>query len=313
MTALRTVADGLMFPEGPIAMPDGSVVLVEIRRGTLTRVHPGGRTEVVAKTGGGPNGAALGPDGRVYVCNNGGFEWLDEPGGLTRPIGQALDYSGGRIEAVDLKTGAVEVLYTECEGRPLKGPNDIVFDGEGGFWFTDLGKVRDDERNWDRTGIHYARADGSFIAEAAFPLITPNGIGLSPDDNAVYVAETQTGRLWAFDIEAPGVLKKKPWPSPHGGRLVNQTHGYRTLDSLAVDAEGNICVATLMDPGISIFRADGSGLEHVPMPDPYTTNICFGGADLRTAFITQSREGKLLSCAWPTPGLPLHYLNARSG
>ena len=313
MTELRTVADGLMFPEGPIAMPDGSVLLVEIRRGTLTRVFPDGRAEVVAETGGGPNGAALGPDGRIYICNNGGFEWLDEPGGLTRPNGQARDYSGGRIEAVDLGTGAVEVLYTECEGRPLKGPNDIVFDGEGGFWFTDLGKVRDDERSWDRTGIHYARADGSVITEAAFPLITPNGIGLSPDDSVLYVAETQTGRLWAFDIESPGVLKKQPWPSPHGGRLVNQTHGYRTLDSLALDAAGNICVATLMDPGISVFRADGSGLEHVAMPDPYTTNICFGGPDLCTAFITQSREGRLLSCQWPVAGLPLHYLNERPG
>ncbi len=313
MTELRTVADGLMFPEGPIAMPDGSVLLVEIRRGVLTRVLPDGHAETVAETGGGPNGAALGPDGRVYICNNGGFEWLDEPGGLMRPNGQARDYSGGRIEAVDLGTGAVEVLYTECEGRPLKGPNDIVFDGEGGFWFTDLGKVRDDERSWDRTGIHYARADGSFIAEVAFPLITPNGIGLSPDDSVLYVAETQTGRLWAFNIESPGVLKKQPWPSPHGGRLVNQTHGYRTLDSLALDAAGNICVATLMDPGISIFRADGSGLEHVPMPDPYTTNICFGGPDLCTAFITQSREGRLLSCQWPVAGLPLHYLNERPG
>ncbi|MCY3670382.1 MAG: SMP-30/gluconolactonase/LRE family protein [Alphaproteobacteria bacterium] len=313
MTELRTVTDGLMFPEGPVAMPDGSVLLVEIRRGTLTRVHPDGRKETVAEPGGGPNGAALGPDGRVYLCNNGGNEWLDEPGGLMRPVGQGRDYSGGRIEAVDLKTGAVETLYTECEGRRLKSPNDLVFDGEGGFWFTDLGKVRDWERTWDRTGIHYARADGSFITEAAFPLITPNGIGLSPDDSAVYVAETQTGRIWAFDIEAPGVLKKHPWPSPHGGRLVNQTHGYRMLDSLALDAAGNICVATLMDPGISIVRPDGSGLEHVPMPDPYTTNICFGGPDLRTAFITLSHSGRLVSCDWPEAGLPLHYLNERAG
>jgi len=309
----RTITDGLLFPEGPIAMPDGTVLVVEIARGTLTRVFPDGRKEIVAETGGGPNGAAIGSDGKCYVCNNGGFKWKVEPNGNRRSIAQSDDYVSGRIERVDLDTGAVEVLYDSCDGRPLKGPNDIVFDRDGGFWFTDLGKVRDDERVWDRTGIHYARADGSFITEAAFPLITPNGIGLSPDDRVLYVAETQTGRLWAFDIEAPGVLKKQPWPSPHGGRLVNRTHGYRSLDSLALDAAGNICVATLMDPGISIFRADGAGVEHVPMPDPYTTNLCFGGADLRTAFVTQSREGKLLACAWPTPGLPLHWLNARTG
>lgn len=305
------IAEGLRFPEGPIAMPDGSVLLVEIRRGTLSRVSPDGSVEVVAETGGGPNGAALGPDGRVYITNNGGFEWLDEPGGRMRPVGQARDYSGGRIEAVDIATGEVEVVHSACGGRPLKGPNDLVFDGAGGFWFTDLGKVRDDERTWDRTGIHYATADGRLIREAAFPLITPNGIGLSPDDNVLYVAETQTGRVWAFDIAEPGVLRKRPWPSPHGGRLVGRTEGYRLLDSLAVDRDGNICVATLMDPGISVVAADGSGIRHVPMPDPYTTNICFGGPGLRTAYITQSREGKLLACEWPVPGLPLHHLNER--
>jgi gluconolactonase len=71
----REIASGLQFPEGPIWCSDGSVLLVEIRRGTLTRVHPDGRKEVVAECGGGPNGAAVGPDGAIYVTNNGGFEW----------------------------------------------------------------------------------------------------------------------------------------------------------------------------------------------------------------------------------------------
>ena len=128
-------------------MRDGSVVLVEIERGTLSRVSPAGDVEVIAAPGGAPNGAAIGPDGRCYVCNNGGFAWAHEEGGPgMRPIGEAEDYSGGRIEAIDLTTGAVEVLYTECDGHPLKGPNDIVFDKDGGFYFTDLGKVR--ARDW---------------------------------------------------------------------------------------------------------------------------------------------------------------------
>ena len=144
----RTITDGLLFPEGPIAMPDGTVLVVEIARGTLTRVFPDGRKEIVAATGGGPNGAAIGPDGKCYVCNNGGFKWQVEPNGNRRSIGQSDDYVSGRIERVDLDTGAVEVLYDSCDGRPLKGPNDIVFDRQGGFWFTDLGKVR--EREIDR-------------------------------------------------------------------------------------------------------------------------------------------------------------------
>src|SRR5579863_7538568 len=139
--AMRTVAEGLQFPEGPVALADGSVVLVEIQAGTITRVAPDGSKHVVARPGGGPNGAALGPDGRLYVCNNGGFEWHVE-GTHRRPILQATDYSGGRIERVDLATGAVECLYRACGAVPLKGPNDIVFDRQGGFYFTDLGKVR---------------------------------------------------------------------------------------------------------------------------------------------------------------------------
>ena len=90
-------------------MSDGSVLLVEVARGTLSRVRPDGEIEVVAELGGGPNGAALGPDGAVYVCNNGGFRWHEGRHGLL-PLGQADDYSGGRIERVDLATGAVRVL-----------------------------------------------------------------------------------------------------------------------------------------------------------------------------------------------------------
>ena len=74
MPQMQEITSGLQFPEGPIAMNDGSVLVVEIKRGTLTRVTPDGTKEVVAETGGGPNGAAIGPDGMVYICNNGGLE-----------------------------------------------------------------------------------------------------------------------------------------------------------------------------------------------------------------------------------------------
>src|SRR5947199_171133 len=183
MAEMREVTSGLQFPEGPVALADGSVLVVAIKRGTLTRVAPDGGQTVVALTGGGPNGAAIGPDGGVYVCNNGGFEW-HELGGLLVPGNQPRDYSGGRIQRVDLATGRVEDLYTACDGRALRGPNDIVFDASGGFWFTDHGKMR--ERDRDRTGVFYARADGSLIREAIFPLDAPNGIGLSPDGHRLH-------------------------------------------------------------------------------------------------------------------------------
>jgi gluconolactonase len=147
MAAITTIARGLRFPEGPIAMPDGSVVLVEIERQTLSRVHPNGEVSVVATLGGGPNGAAIGPEGRCYVCNNGGFEW-HRRGDTVVPGLQGSDYQGGSIQVVDLETGAVETLYTHSDQGPLRGPNDLVFDAHGGFWFTDFGKTR--QRDMDR-------------------------------------------------------------------------------------------------------------------------------------------------------------------
>ena len=301
----REVAKGLRFPEGPIAMADGSVLLVEIERGTLSRIDPSGRVEVVAQTGAGPNGAAIGPDGKCYICNNGGFRWLYESGGYMRPNGRPDNYSGGRIERVDLATGKVEELYRECNGIPLKGPNDIVFDGKRGFWFSDLGKVS--ERQMDRGAVYYARTDGSLIKEAVQPIITPNGVGLSPDGSTLYVAETETSRLWSFGITGEGELEKQPWPSPHGGKLVVGLPGYQRFDSMAVEAGGNICVATLIRGGISVISPAGELVEFYEAPEHYCTNIAFGGADMRKAYITLSNYGTLLEVDWPRPGLRLHY------
>jgi gluconolactonase len=303
---LRIVAKGLRFPEGPIAMHDGSVVLVEIEGGRLTRVTPEGQHSIIATFGGAPNGAAIGPDGKCYICNNGGFSWHEDALGL-RPTGQPEDYSGGRIERVDLATGVVERLYDRTEKGMLRGPNDIVFDRAGGFWFTDAGKGR--HRDIDRGGVYYALPDGSSINAAGYPMLTANGVGLSPDEDRLYVAETQTGRIWEFELSAPGEIKRRPWPSPHGGKLLATLPGYALCDSLAVDSAGNICVATLMNGGISVISPDGASIEHLPLPDYYTTNICFGGPDLRTAYVTLSQSGKLIAVDWPRPGLPLNFHN----
>ncbi|MDG1691033.1 MAG: SMP-30/gluconolactonase/LRE family protein [Alphaproteobacteria bacterium] len=301
---MQEIASGLRFPEGPIAMDDGSVILVEIARGTLTRVTPTGNLEVIADLGGGPNGAAIGPDGAVYVCNNGGFAWAEHNGAL-HPGDIAADYSGGRIERVDLASGKSEVLYTACDGEPLRGPNDIVFDKSGGFWFTDLGKGFD--RLKDRGAVYYAKADGSFIEQMVFPMETPNGIGLSPQEDKVYVAETQGARLWGFELEAPGKIKGRAQTSQKN--FIASPSGLNFFDSLAVEADGTICVATIVGGGISRIHPETGDIRHVATDDFMTTNICFGGADLKTAYITASSSGRLLKTQWDAPGLPLNFLN----
>ena len=303
---MEIVTTGLRFPEGPVAMPDGSIILTEIARGQITRVAADGIQTKVADTGGGPNGLAVGPDGHLYCCNNGGFEWLDTSGYLT-PHGIAADYSGGSIQRIDIATGAVEVLYKSGDfGCILRGPNDIVFDEYGGFWFTDHGKVDYVKRAHDIVGIFYGKIDGSYLEEVIFPSNNPNGIGLSPDGKTLYAAETYTCRLMKFNITSPG--KVAPDAGPGGpGIPVYRPAGYKFFDSLGVEECGNVCVATIGESGISVISPEGELVEFVSTPDIFTTNICWGGEDRMDAYICLSGSGQLAKVRWNRPGLKLNY------
>ncbi len=303
---LIEVTNGLRFPEGPIAMRDGSVILVEIFGPRITRVRPDGSKETIAEMTGGPNGAAIGPDGFLYVCNNGGCFTEVDFGGLSfpGPFDQA-NYSGGRIQRVNISTGEVTDLYTECDGRALRAPNDLVFDTSGGFYFTDHG-IRDlTARTADLTAIYYAAADGSSIREIDFPVEGPNGIGLSPDGTTIYWAETHTGRVFRRNITAPGVLA--PTMPGDTQAVLYGLPGLQLLDSLAVDGAGNVCVATLVNGGITVISPSGELLEHVATGDLLTTNICFAADGSDTAYITLSGTGRLVKTQWKYGGLKLAY------
>jgi gluconolactonase len=304
---IREIATGLRFPEGPVAMDDGSIILVEIAAGQVTRITKDGKKQTIAKTGGGPNGAAIGPDGALYVCNNGGSFSYVKRMGLNIP-GHAPDsHKGGRIERVNISTGKVDVLYDSCDGKPLIGPNDIVFDKQGGFWFTDYGKTTAHGRT--HGALYYAKANGSKITQALRELISPNGVGLSPDGLTVYYAETFTGRLWSLPLEKPGKPKKVEGFTP--GVFVGAYPGIAYFDSLGVQADGGVCIATILAGGISTFWPDPNGgtkkFKHTPLPDPLVTNICWGGKNMKTAYITMSGTSKLIAMDWPKPGLRLAY------
>ena len=308
MSELVEVASGLKFPEGPVAMPDGSVILVEMFGPRLTRVLPDGSKETIAEIKGGPNGAAMGPDNSIYLCNNGGRFTEVDMGGMSFPGPMTQEnYIGGRIQRVTLDTGEVTDLYTECDGRPLRGPNDLVFDAHGGFYFTDHGLTDDEKRISYQTGILYAKADGSEIREVVFPAHDPNGIGLSPDGSKLYWAETWTGRIMQRDVTGPGELAE-PNPVDTSACLYGFP-GFQLLDSLGVDSDGNVCVATLVNGGVSVVSPQGELIDFVETGDPLTTNVTFGGDDLRTAYITVSSTGRLVKMQWPRPGAKLHHLN----
>jgi gluconolactonase len=138
-------------------------------------------------------------------------------------------------------------------------------------------------------------------------MITANGCGLSPDGQTLYASETETGRVWAWPIIAPGQVAKEPWPSPNGGRFIGHGTGYARFDSRAIEENGNICVATLVNAGVSVFAPEGGLIEFYEAPEPYCTNIAFGGDDMKTAYITLSGYGTLIAVDWPRPGLKLAY------
>ncbi|MEI9930995.1 MAG: SMP-30/gluconolactonase/LRE family protein [Rhizomicrobium sp.] len=171
----------------------------------------------------------------------------------------------------------------------------------GGFWFTDHGSTNDKHRT--HGALYYAKADGSKITKVLRELLSPNGVGMSPDYKTVHYAETFPARLWSLSLTAPGV-----GASPAGFTPANFEGGYPGLayfDSLGVQADGGVCVATILAGGISTFWPHDKKFEHTPLPDLLVTNICWGGKDMETAFITMSSTGKLATMKWRSPGLRL--------
>jgi gluconolactonase len=294
---VSVLAEGLHHPEGPVALPDGSVAVTEVTAGRVARVHPDGRVSIIVDLGGGPNGMAAGPEGALFVCNNGGHMTPE-------------NRIPACIQRVDVESGKAEVLYEEHEGKPFVAPNDLVFDTTGAFWFTDMGA----------SAIYYGQPDGSRLRLADTRANMPNGIGLSPEGDVLYWAETftrnvQRRRLTAFGemVYSPGcdILTVNSGASlDRWSLLVGLPHALE-LDSMAIEANGYLCIGTLVDSGITVVNPKSGSYERHTLPeqlhDEAVTNICFGGADLQTAYITCSHTGRLISARWPRAGLELAF------
>jgi gluconolactonase len=334
------VASGLQYPESPIWLSDGSLLIVDIKAKTLLRFRPksDGSYEVddtidlsdpTGKLDSGPNGTAIGPDGCVYIANDGGKEFQElnmsahgKNWTLNIPTVASAGYAGGYIQRVHLDTKEVEIWCAPDSVKPanagspapaLSSPDDIVFDSTGGFWFTDWGNAT--ARSREITGIYYVPS-GSRSPEERIPQRSaPNGIGLSPAGDRLYASETYNRWVVSWDLAGPGELKATPHrpASPH--ILSGQIHKAGILDSIRLDEEGNIYVATMLPEGenpavpggIAVVSPKGETLEYIDLrvdiPEPLPSSLCFGGPDRRTAFITCGGTGRILSCRMRVPGL----------
>ena len=302
MSDVRILATGLGFPEGPVVMPDGSVILTEIRNGRCSRITPDGKVACSRPTAAGPTASRSGPTARSIAATT-----------AAAAMSRACRWGRGRIPTT---RAAPSSGSTARPARPRRStpnatatssraPNDLVFDKAGGFYFTDLGKRY--ARHRDHGGLYYALPDGSKIVCLAYPMLSPNGCGLSPDGKMLYVADTEgagsghsTSRGRAC-CASPRVTRRM------AAGCIAGSAGPARFDSLAVMANGNIAVATLTTGKITEFSPDGAIVREDKMPDIYPTNICFGGADMRTAYITLSDLGRLGTMTWPKPGLKLNF------
>lgn len=291
----KVVAEGLGFPEGLFTLPDGGFGCVEIAKGTLIRFAPDGTRLRTFALGGGPNGAAIGPDGNIYVANDGGIAFA-QTNGVYRITGVPDSYTTGSIQRIDPRTGAVRLLYDHADGGPLQGPDDIVFADDRGFWFTDTGKMRNGVLS--EGGLYWAAIDGSEIRRVVHPLVSPNGVAVSGDRKTLYVTLSNSRRVISYELAGAGRLK-----SPEH-REICTIPGHLILDNLAVERSGNLVVATVLQGGLAIVSPAGRILDTVPLPDTAVTAVAFGGPGHRTLFATLSTTGRVIALPWPRPGLP---------
>ena len=289
---MKILASGFGFPEGPVVMPDGAVILTEIRNGRCSRVTPDGKTSVFSECGGGPNGLAIGPDGALYLCNNGGARYVE---GTSMSQGAHAGYKGGSVQRLDARTGEFKTLYAECDGHRLSAPNDLVFDEQGGFYFTDLGKRH--ARHRDHGGVYYALPDGSKITCIAYPIAEPQrlrAVARRQDP----LRRRHRGRL-AVGVRHRGAgrAEEAQRHSHHSGRVIGGRHGALRQPGGAGERQIAWHAHHRQD-----HRVPSGAVVRVKMPDVYPTNICFGGTDRRTAYITLSDTGRLASLPGPEPG-----------
>ena len=362
-TSIEMICSGLGYPEGPVYCSNGDIILVEIRGDArkdiascgadenkfepcISRITPQGERTILAKIPGGPNGAAVGPDGDIYICNDGGFDWIPIP--PADPIlwfggNQPTWYTGGQVQKYSMANGKVTDLYHQCSTRmqrqldpakkinrfarvadwcppyPLCGLDDLVFDKAGGMWITDYGKAR--ERDQDVTALYYAEPDGSSIKQMIYPLAAPNGVALSPKGDRLYVALTFERRVLYYELSAPGVIEPNPATLDGSYLLTAAMPKQALLDSMAVDEQGNVYVATMLPDGLSplsnggitTISPDGKTVDFIELtlgagyPAPMPSNICFGGDDMKTAYVTCGASGHLIKLPATIPGLKLEY------
>ncbi len=272
------IATTVAFTEGPVADRDGNVYFTELVFQRIMKLDPKGVLSIYREPSNNANGLLIDPEGRLIACE----------GASSQRMGVPQKFKP-QVTRTDLRTGTIEILADNYEGKPFVGPNDVTIDGKGRLYFTDL----------PGGAVYRVDAPGRVTRVLAAPDIQrPNGIQVSPDDRTLYVIEANQAEggarmIRAFDLNVDGTT----------GRMRVHYNFYpgRSADGMSIDTEGNLYASAGMGQlrgtsetldtktGVHVISPQGKLLKFIPIPEDYITNNAFGGPDMRTLYVTAGK------------------------
>jgi len=285
------VAIAVAFTEGPAVDRDGNVYFTEMVSQRIMKLSTAGVLSTFRERSNGANGLLIDPQNRLVACE----------GAESQRTG-VLEKLRPQITRTDLRTGAMEVLADNYQGKPFVGPNDVTIDGKGRLYFTDL------------TGgaVYRIDAPGQVTRILAAPDIQrPNGIQISPDDRQLYLIEANGAAggarmIRAYDLRADGTVANM--------RVHYNFYPGRSADGMSIDTEGNLYASAGMNQlrgtsetldtktGIYVISPQGKLLKFIPIPEDFITNNAFGGPDMKTLYVTAGKT--LFKIRTDVAGLP---------
>jgi gluconolactonase len=285
------VATSVAFTEGPTVDREGNVYFSEMVGLRIMKLSPSGMLSAFREKSNNANGLLIDPQGRLVACE----------GAESARTGVTVKFKP-QITRTDLRTGKMEVLASQYQGKPFEGPNDVTIDGKGRLYFTDL----------PAGAVYRIDVNGQLTRILAAPDIQrPNGIQISPDDKALYLIEANNAQggarmIRAFDLSAEGTVSKM--------RVHYNFYPGRSGDGMSIDSQGNLYVSAGMNQlrgtsetldtktGIYVISPQGKLLKFIPIPEDFITNNGFGGPDMKTLYVTAGKT--LFKIRTDIAGLP---------
>lgn len=249
---LTLISDGFSFTEGPATDRDGNVFFTDQPNDKIWKYSTTGELTLFMDQTGRSNGMYFDDDGNLLTCaDENGEIWSISP------------------------NKEVTVLVDHFGGQQLNGPNDLWIDPKGGIYFTDPYYQRS---YWERTEkeieeerVYYLVPDRQEIIIVADDYVRPNGIIGTPDGETLYIADIGDSKTYSYSINADGSLSGKKLFAEMGS------------DGMTLDNQGNVY---LTGRGVTVFDKNGEQIEHIPVPQNWSANVTFSGADRQTLFIT---------------------------